>query len=189
MLEELASLKMPAQQTMRQKPKPVVQWNRPGDGWFKVNTDAAFDPHSCIGSAGVVIRDHLGQVHSVAARWYEAVPDALTAKAMATKEGLELAVENGYDQIILEVDCRNLKTLIEDHTGLRSSIGGPCFDITELGRSFSDFRVAWVCRDANSVAHCCASTVLAMELSHFWLDYILEWLLGLAAADCTPVIN
>jgi hypothetical protein len=33
---------------------------------------------------------------------------------MAAKEGLELAVENGYDRVILEVDCRGLQTLLED---------------------------------------------------------------------------
>jgi hypothetical protein len=44
-------------------------------------------------------------------------------------------------------------------------------------------------RDANSVAHCCACMVSATERSFFWLDCILDWLLGLAAADCTPIID
>lgn len=30
-------------------------------------------------------------------RWYDDVPDALTAEVMAAKEGLELAVENGHE--------------------------------------------------------------------------------------------
>ena len=58
------------------------------EGWIKVNTDAVFDSHSCNGSVGVVIRDHLGRVQSAAARWYDDVPDALTTEAMAAKEGL-----------------------------------------------------------------------------------------------------
>jgi ribonuclease HI len=58
----------------------------------KVNTDAAFDANSCTGSSGVVIRDHAGRVLLGAARWFE---DVLTAEALAAKEGLELAVENG----------------------------------------------------------------------------------------------
>jgi ribonuclease HI len=61
----------------------------------KVNTDAAFDANSCTGSSGVVIRDHAGRVLSGAARWFEDVLDVLTAEALAAKEGLELAVENG----------------------------------------------------------------------------------------------
>ena len=83
-----------------------------------MNIDAAFDSHSCTGSAGVVIRNHLGRVQSAAVRWYDDVPDALTAEAMAAKEGLELVVENYHDRVILEVDCQNLKTLLDDHSGL-----------------------------------------------------------------------
>jgi hypothetical protein len=69
-------------------------------------------------------------VVSAAARWFDDMLDVLTAEAMAAKEGLELTVENGYDRVILEIDCRDLKNLIEVNTGLRSSIGGLCFDIT-----------------------------------------------------------
>jgi len=50
---------------------------------------------------------------------------------MAAKEGLELAVENGYDRVLLEVDCRGLQTLLDDRSSVRSAIGGLCFDITE----------------------------------------------------------
>ena len=52
-----------------------------------------------------------------------------TAEAMAAKEGLELAVENGYDRVLLEVDCRGLQTLLKDRSSVRSAIEGLCFDI------------------------------------------------------------
>ena len=57
-----------------------------------------------------------------AARWLDDVPDALTAEAMAAKEGLELAAENGYNKVILEVDCSGLKTLLDGDDGTRSAI-------------------------------------------------------------------
>jgi hypothetical protein len=72
---------------------------------------------------------------------------------------------------------------------MRSSIGGICFDISELGRSFVEFKITWVSRDANSVAHCCARLVSATKRVLFWLDYIPEWLVELTANDCTPVID
>ena len=101
-----------------------------------MNTDAAFDDTTATGSSGVVIRDCNGVVLAGAARWLDHVPDALTAEAMAAKEGLELALENGYDKVILEVDCSALKSMVDNREGMRSSIGGICFDITELGGSF-----------------------------------------------------
>jgi ribonuclease HI len=186
LLEELSNMKMPSRMA---KPGRQTRWQRPDEGWLKVNTDAAFDSSSCTGRAGVVIRDHLGLVQAAAERWLDDVPDALTAEAMAAKEGLELAVENGYDRVILEIDCRGLQILLEDSSCVRSVIGGLCFDITELSRSFIDFRVKWVCREANSVADCCASMVSVTERSLFWLDYVPDWLMGLGATDCTPVTD
>ena len=79
------------------------------------------------------------------------------------------------------------KTLLGDPSSRRSVIGGLCFDITELGKEFEEFRVEWVCRGANSVAHLCATRVSALERSFFWVDSVPEWLLEHAAKDCTPV--
>jgi hypothetical protein len=186
MLEELASLKVPKVPKLVRTPE---KWRCPEEGWVKVNSDAGFDAAEFSSSSGVVIRDHRGDVKAAAARWFDDVPDVLTAEAMAAKEGLELAVENGYDKVILEVDCCSLMALLNGDEATRSSIGGMCFDITKLGRSFVDFRVVWVHRDANSVAHCCACMVSATERSFFWLDYIPDWLSGLAADDCTPIID
>ena len=49
--------------------------------------------------------------------------------------------ECGYDKVILEVDYSGVKTILEASEGMRSSIGGICFDITELGKSFVDFTI------------------------------------------------
>lgn len=183
LLEELALLKPHQKASV---PRRKAEWQRPAEGWIKANTDAAFDASTFTGSGGVVICDHRGSVLAGAARWFDNVPDALTAEALAAKEGLELAMENGYDKVILEVDCSNLKSLIANDTGWTSAIGGLCFDITELSRNFAEFKVEWVYREANSVGHCCASMVSCTERASFWLDHIPEWLEILAATDCNP---
>ena len=177
LLEELASLKVSKEPRL---PRRSEKWRCLEEGWVKVNTDADFDTTVCSGRCGVVIRDHTGLVKAAAARWLDDVPDALTAEAVTTMEGLELLAENGYDKAVLEVDCSGLKTLLDGDDGMRSAIGGICFDIIELGRGFVDFRVAWVRREANSVAHCCACTVSATERSFFWLNYISGLVVGIS---------
>ncbi|KAF8670744.1 hypothetical protein HU200_050409 [Digitaria exilis] len=135
LLEDLASLKTPIKQKGTSSP---VVWRCPDERWMKVNTDAAFDAGSGTGNAEVVIRDHHGLV---IARWFKLVLDVLMAEALAAKEGLELAVEYGLQNVILEVNCSALKTVLESVEGMRLPIGGLCFDITELGRSFDCFKV------------------------------------------------
>lgn len=82
-----------------------------------------------------------------------------------------------------------MKVILEDSEGFKSCIAGICFDITELARSFVDFKVEWVPREANSVAHCCSSLVSSAERSMFWFDDIPDWLEGLVSIDCTPMNN
>ena len=156
-----------------------------------MNSYASFCSGDCTGSAEIVIRDHDGVVLVAAARWLDDVPDALTAEALATKEGLELAAELGYQRVILESDCQSLRSLLRDPSSRRSVIGGPCFDITELGREFDEFRVEWVCRGAKSVAHVCATRATALDRISFWVESVPEWLRDLAvrdlaAKDCNP---
>ena len=176
-------MKMP---TLKPKPARNVRWQKPEEGWFKVNTDAAFDQGSCTGRARVVIRDHQGRIQAAAARWFDDVPDPLTAEALAAKEGIELALEIGCERVVLEVDSKMLHDSLQSSSSERTTIGGLCFDITELVRSISDFKIHWVCREANSVADHCAQLVSASERYFFWVDDVPEWLLGLATADCTP---
>ena len=41
---------------------------------------------------------------------------------MAAKEGLELALENGYDKVILEVHCSALKSMVDNRKGLGTQL-------------------------------------------------------------------
>jgi hypothetical protein len=36
-----------------------------------------------------------------------------------------------------------LKVVLESSDGMRSSVSGLCFDIIELDKSFSNFKIAW----------------------------------------------
>lgn len=186
LLENLASLKQPTKTVV---PWPKESWQKPEPGWFKVNTDASFDQAEYISGTGVVIRDHNGRVVAGVARWFADTLDVITAEAMAAKEGLELAVELGLERVILEVDCQGLTKFLQSTDPAASSVGGLCFDIIELGKSFVDFRISWTNREANSVAHFCASTVSAIDRSFFWIDCIPDWLVNLAATDCTLAMN
>ena len=134
----------------------------------------------------MVVRDHTGAVSGAAACWFDDVESALSAEALAAREGLELASELGLNKVILEVDCQVLARLLQDPNSVYSTIGSLCLDIIELGKCFSDFQVRWVSKDANTAAHVCAATISATERSYFWLDEISDWLADLAIVDSTP---
>ena len=47
----------------------------------------------------MVVRDHTGGVSGAAARWFDDVESALSAEALAAREGLELASELGLNKV------------------------------------------------------------------------------------------
>lgn len=133
------------------------RWRKPDPGWFKVNTDAAFQASTSSGTGGAVIRDGDRRLVAAAAKSYMHVVDVLTAEAMADREGLNLAVSRGCEQVVLEVDNLPLFNLLQCDRGERSVIPGLWQEIRELSRIFNAFKLSFVYREGNEAAHMSAS--------------------------------
>ena len=84
------------------------------------------------GSAGAVLRDERGGVLAAAARAYSNVADVLMAEAMAARDGVLLAIEQGAMRVILETDNAELVTLLRSDDGIRSTIAGVWHEIRGL---------------------------------------------------------
>lgn len=82
MLDELVCLN--AKPNQRQQPQHGC-WARPPNGWAKVNADAAFVESQGNGTGGAIIRDAQGTVLAASAQFYEHLPDAGTAEAIAAR--------------------------------------------------------------------------------------------------------
>jgi hypothetical protein len=123
----------------RKPAKGRCHWQKPDAGWCKVNTDASFQEVSTLGSGGVVIRDEGGRLLAAMAKSYRRVPDALTAEAMETRDGLIFAGTHGFEKVHLEVDNLPLVNLLRSDRGDLSIVAGLWLEIRELSRSFVSF--------------------------------------------------
>jgi len=182
MVEDLLCLEVPAV-----KPTRVPgRWAKPQENWIKVNTDSAFHVSSATGAGGVVIRDSDGRLLSAAAHLYSHIPDALTGEALAARDGLQLAGEQGHANVILEVDNLVLVNLLRSEDGGRSVISGLWQEIRELGRGFSGFKLLHVNREGNVAAHVCASLPTESNPEFFWSDCFPTRLEEAIQNDCNP---
>jgi len=109
-------------------------WRRPDDGWCKVNIDASFVSASRSGSGGAVIRDDSGKILEASSKFYEHIPDVVTAEAMAARDGLLLARACGHEKVVLEVDNLALVNLLRSEAGERSPVAGLWHETREIGR-------------------------------------------------------
>ncbi|XVF61447.1 hypothetical protein PTKIN_Ptkin08bG0130300 [Pterospermum kingtungense] len=110
------------------------KWTAPKAHWVKINCDAAFkDEGLQADNVGIrmIIKDDSGKFLAEFVDSYVA-SSSIVAEAMAVKEGILLAKEMGYQNIILETDSKS--------------------DIVKLKDSFAGFRCSWVNKKANKVA-------------------------------------
>jgi ribonuclease HI len=81
----------------------ILTWTLPPQGFAKLNIDGAFTIQSA--GAGIVLRDHAGEVIFTACRNLDTCMDAPEAELAAIEEGIKLALHWSALKIIVETDC------------------------------------------------------------------------------------
>jgi hypothetical protein len=122
-------------------PRREVCWQKPDQGWVKVNTYAAFDAATGNGASGAVLRNDRGEFVAASAQAYSRIPDVLMAEALAARDGVKLAAENGGGQVCLELDNTSVVALLSSDDGNRSILARIWYELRELSSSFVSFRV------------------------------------------------
>lgn len=92
----------------KEKATEKQRWKKPVQGWLKINTDAAFSVRDSSGATACIIRDDQGLFKAAQAKWYERGLDACMMEAMACRDGLQLAIQHGFRQVVVETDCLEL---------------------------------------------------------------------------------
>ena len=84
----------------------------------------------------MVIRNSDGGLIRAHALWYDDVADARAMEARATRDGLRLASDLGYNQICFKSDALDVVKLCNSKDFTRTNIGGMCRQVVDLASSF-----------------------------------------------------
>jgi len=141
--------------------------------------------HDRAGSTGAVLRDERGVVLAEIARFYSNIADVLMAEALAARDGVILAIEQGAGRVILETDNSTVVTLLRSDDGIRSNIAGIWHEIRELSLSLVSFiTCVHVNREGNEAAHLCATMPSLSTPALSWIGAPPNWLWEAASRDC-----
>jgi ribonuclease HI len=165
-------------------PRSRGVWKRPDLDWRKVNSHGSFDASTFSGTSGAVLRDDVGNLLMAAAKNYAHIPDALTAEALAARDGILLALSGGFDKVILELDNLTLVNFLRSVASERSKIAGLWHEISELSKSFSSFKISFVKREGNEAAQHCAKLLPLSIPECVWTEAFPASLLEKAISDC-----
>jgi hypothetical protein len=113
--------------------KNVIKWSPPAVGMAKLNTDGSFVSANDAG-AGVILRDHTGQVICAASRQLFRCVDATDAELAAIEEGIAFALAWTTLPFTVESDCLEAIQLIKESTPNTSRYASRIQVIRELLR-------------------------------------------------------
>ncbi|XP_040987669.1 uncharacterized protein LOC121235387 [Juglans microcarpa x Juglans regia] len=138
----------------------VHKWLKPVEGYYKAQWDATLSVGICKIGAGVIIRDHQGQVIGAlrASRWLKGRP--FDAEAHGLLLAALFCKEMGLMQVILKGDLKQVVDLLQKQVSNWSMGGLLIEDAQNLMNSCSQWSATHTYREANKVVHYLAKFAL-----------------------------
>ena len=167
------------------KTKTTTYWQRPQEGYYKINVDATFNSKDEKGASGVIIRGADGTIVAASSKWYDSVPNVLTAEALACRDGAKMMKILNIRQGTMETGSRVSFWRSRKHH--RASILSIINEIQELVEGCSGFDIYHVKREANIAAHKVAKFATESNPECSWIHQLPNSLLLCTRQDCNHV--
>ncbi|KAI3857807.1 hypothetical protein MKX03_033935 [Papaver bracteatum] len=134
-------------------------WSRPGENVTKVNVGIDYSWDDTPAAYGVIARDHLAEFKGGRTGYF--LGDSLVeVEARAYLDGVEFAVKNELDNVVIEGDAQKISEILEDANHLVPwRIRPEIVRIRELASSIPSIEFRLIQESANMVANTLASYV------------------------------
>ncbi|KAK7250874.1 hypothetical protein RIF29_33611 [Crotalaria pallida] len=162
-----------------EKSSPQV-WKPPSNNWLMMNTDAACFANGKTG-LGCIIRDSIGSIVTANCKLLETTHDPLVAEALAFRWGLQVALNNGAQNLVAYTDSLSLVKSLQ-HGGAPSSIHLITQDCLDLLTTFQYFDVSHVRKVANVPAHLLAKHSVVCQ-NDYWTMSVPNHILQAVMTD------
>ena len=159
-----------------------VKWCAPVEGVYKVNTDASMFQDKRIGMGGVT-RDFKGDVVKAMCGTMEDVDSVDIAEALSARQGLNIAMESGFLNLVLEVDSWKVFVHLKEGRHESSPFGMIIQDIRNFAAKCSTIAYTHVKRVSNKVAHKLAKHCQAIDCMRIWLEEMPSVIVSAVLAD------
>ena len=160
----------------------IQKWQKPNEGWFKCNVDAALlNQYNQIGY-GCVIRDDQGEFIAARNGVLNGPMNPALAKALSCKEALSWLKNLSYNKVIVELDAQQLVHALQGFQEDLSYFGSIVEDCKILSKDLGDCTFVFVKQSANQMAHSLAKATDSMLDQGVWffnLPFFISHVLAL----------
>lgn len=159
----------------------ITKWTPPPTGSVKCNLDAAFDTQTNTTGFGLCLRGQAGQFLLAKMDFTQPILTVMEGEAFALLLGLKWLADMGFDHAIIETDCKALVVRLSSHAQDFTELGDLIFSCSYLLRLNPHFKVHFVKRKTNKVAHSLARVAATTACSHIFsqlLDCISPFIIN-----------
>ena len=150
----------------QQQEQHAAQWQPPEFNFVKCNVDAALFEEQRSFGIGMCIRNSSGEFIKAATTWHEGSPPAQEAEAVGLRDAIVWLGSLGLSHVHIELDCKLVVDNISDRTKNQAEFGNIITACRTLLQQFPNFKISFVRRQANSVAHCLAREAKSYARHH-----------------------
>ncbi|XP_070057658.1 uncharacterized protein [Nicotiana tomentosiformis] len=134
-------------------------------------------------SIGVAAMDSYGHLLQAFGTTIQFVGKAITAEALAIREALEKARENGWSKVHILSDAKNVMDMIKKRIVVSWEIETTCEDIWKMMNSFEDINIEYVPRSWNILTHNLAKFSILLLHRINWVSTFPSWIINDAVAS------
>jgi hypothetical protein len=153
-----------------------VRWERPAEGFVKLNWDAAINRSTGKTGVGVVARDETGLVVAAMSASRPCITDPATAEAVAAWMMAELCIKLDLRRVIVEGDSVEMVTALQREGECNGRYGHFVDDTKQLLSTLDYWSAQHVGREANNVAHQLAQHGATLEEERVWTTHFPDFL-------------
>jgi ribonuclease HI len=148
-----------------------IAWEKPPPGWFKCNVDAAFSNREGRTAISASVRDSGGRFLFGQTKNYNSQMSIMEGEGLALLEAIILITSQGLNNVIFESDSQSIVHAVNANLDGISEHYSIVTCIRQLLSSFPNFKVKFLRRQANMVAHTLARAAISWA-SHRFIMYV-----------------
>ncbi|KAF5479796.1 hypothetical protein F2P56_000588 [Juglans regia] len=153
----------------------AMRWERPENGWVKVNWDAALNLKERRMGAGIIVRDEKGEALVAMCDQKTNVDSPVIAECFALRMAVELCGELNIHKAVFEGDARTIIEAVQSVKEENSVFGSLIDDIKFLFQNRLDWKIQFAYRERNIVAHTLAKSAIDLLEKTIWIEEVPDF--------------
>ncbi|XP_042939525.1 uncharacterized protein LOC122274565 [Carya illinoinensis] len=150
--------------------KGDIRWKKLEVRTLKANWDASVSTKLNRAGYGIIIRDEQGSIMLCVCASHKPIVKPVMAEGLALRRAMEVCVDLGLGRMVFEGDAQIIVQAVTSDEEISADYGVLVNDARSMLRTWTQWHVAFVHREANYAAHQLAKLALDYEYEKIWME-------------------